>query len=267
MVELVALGDYHTAVGFLLASPPETSARYYRDALCTLALAHAAASLPDKSDKAAAVPPDSGGTGGGSNSSSHPGDVDETKDPTGNQEIVKNAPSNAASLLWQAAKVVTANAASVGDLLLGVPLLCSSGLPAEAAAVLQEAGLWRYAATLAAQLPPPAAAAALDNWAGHVQQGEGSVWRAVGLLAGAGELGAAALMLREAGLPDAAASFAAAVHDAGMTGGGGQGLISLQTASTGPQRNMGSLTAEAAALSETIMADFQQYVVELLAAV
>jgi len=47
MIEYVALGDYHTAVGFLLASPPERSARYYRDALCTLALAHAAASVPE----------------------------------------------------------------------------------------------------------------------------------------------------------------------------------------------------------------------------
>lgn len=39
MIEYVALGDYGTAVGFLLASTPEKSARYYRDALCTLALA------------------------------------------------------------------------------------------------------------------------------------------------------------------------------------------------------------------------------------
>lgn len=66
--------------------------------------------------------------------------------------------------------MVTANAASVGDVLLGVPLLCSSGLPAEAAAVLQEGGLWRYAATLAAQLPPSAAAITLDSWAGHVHE-------------------------------------------------------------------------------------------------
>lgn len=42
MIEYVALGDYQTAVGFLLASTPERSARYYRDALCTLALANAA---------------------------------------------------------------------------------------------------------------------------------------------------------------------------------------------------------------------------------
>lgn len=39
MIEYVALGDFATAVGFLLASTPEKSARYYRDALCTLALA------------------------------------------------------------------------------------------------------------------------------------------------------------------------------------------------------------------------------------
>jgi len=39
VIEYVALGDFATAVGFLLASTPEKSARYYRDALCTLALA------------------------------------------------------------------------------------------------------------------------------------------------------------------------------------------------------------------------------------
>ena len=39
VIEYVALGDFATAVGFLLASSPEKSARYYRDALCTLALA------------------------------------------------------------------------------------------------------------------------------------------------------------------------------------------------------------------------------------
>ncbi|KAA6419923.1 MAG: hypothetical protein FRX49_10113 [Trebouxia sp. A1-2] len=41
VIEYVALGDFATAVGFLLASTPEKSARYYRDALCTLALAAA----------------------------------------------------------------------------------------------------------------------------------------------------------------------------------------------------------------------------------
>ena len=41
-MEYMALGDYQTAVGFLLAAAPERTARYYRDALCTLALAAAA---------------------------------------------------------------------------------------------------------------------------------------------------------------------------------------------------------------------------------
>ena len=39
MLEYVTLNDFSTAVGFLLASTPEQSVRYYRDALCTLALA------------------------------------------------------------------------------------------------------------------------------------------------------------------------------------------------------------------------------------
>jgi len=39
VIEYVAVRDFQTAVGFLLASTPERSIRYYRDALCTLALA------------------------------------------------------------------------------------------------------------------------------------------------------------------------------------------------------------------------------------
>lgn len=38
-MEYVTLGDYQTAVGFLLASTPERSSRFYRDALCTIAMA------------------------------------------------------------------------------------------------------------------------------------------------------------------------------------------------------------------------------------
>lgn len=45
MIEYVSLGDFQTAVGFLLASTPEKSIRYYRDALCTLALAVSAPHL------------------------------------------------------------------------------------------------------------------------------------------------------------------------------------------------------------------------------
>ena len=48
-----------------------------------------------------------------------------------------DAAAQARSLHIQAAKVVTAHAASVGDNLLGVPLLAAAGLPAEAASLLQ----------------------------------------------------------------------------------------------------------------------------------
>lgn len=83
--EYVSLSDYATAVGHLLASAPDTSARYYRDALVTLALASAAA------HQAPAAP-------------------------------------GLSQLRTQAAKVITANAATVGDSALGVPLLCSIGM-------------------------------------------------------------------------------------------------------------------------------------------
>lgn len=82
----MSLGDYAAAVGHLLASTPDTSARYYRDALTTLALASAAAAT----DAATTTP-------------------------------------GLSQLRTQAAKVITANAASVGDSALGVPLLCSIG--------------------------------------------------------------------------------------------------------------------------------------------
>ena len=94
-MEYMALGDYQTAVGFLLAAAPERSARYYRDALCTLALAAAA--------------------------------VTGEPTPSGAPAATESA---SRTLLVQAAKVVTANAASVGDTLLGVPLLCAAGAQA-----------------------------------------------------------------------------------------------------------------------------------------
>lgn len=90
MIELVALGDYHTAVGFLLASPPERSARYYRDALCTLALAHAAAALPDGRSAAVAGAPPGGPSGNGTARAAAEQDAE-----------VDRGTSNAASLLWQ----------------------------------------------------------------------------------------------------------------------------------------------------------------------
>ena len=50
------------------------------------------------------------------------------------------------------------------------PLWCA-GLPQEGVAALQEAGLWRYAATLTAHtLKGDERAAALERWAAHVHQ-------------------------------------------------------------------------------------------------
>lgn len=92
MIEYCVLGDFETAVGFLFASAPDRSARYYRDALCTLALA--------------AAPSDPYKVGGGS---------------------ADNVAPPAKSMYVQAAKVVAMNADSMGDRLLGVPLLCSAG--------------------------------------------------------------------------------------------------------------------------------------------
>jgi hypothetical protein len=80
----------------------------------------------------------------------------------------------------------------MGDNLLGVPLMCSTGQDADAVTILQDAGLWQYAATLAARsLSGTERAQALSRWAGYVLSSEGSVWRCVGLLVSAGCLAAA----------------------------------------------------------------------------
>lgn len=110
VLEYVALGDFQTAVGFLLASPPDRSQRYYRDALATLGMAFACGL------QQAGL---AGGSGGGGVSSGAPA---ATAAATAAAED-----SAARTLFVQAAKVITANAASVGDTLLGVPLLCSTG--------------------------------------------------------------------------------------------------------------------------------------------
>lgn len=52
--------------------------------------------------------------------------------------------------------------------------------------------------------------------AGAVPQYEGSVWRALGVMAAAGGLRNAALLLRELRMPDAAAAFCAACKEAGF---------------------------------------------------
>ncbi|KAK9867753.1 hypothetical protein WJX84_002654 [Apatococcus fuscideae] len=191
MLEYVAMGDHATAVAFLLAATPERSARYYRDALCTLALAASTTALLQVQN----------GTGGQPSAT----------------EAGNNAAAQARSLHIQAAKVVTAHAATVGDNLLGVPLLAAAGLPAEAASLLQEAGLWRYAASLAAHaLKGSEKSATLERWANHTLQAEGGLWKAVGIMTAAGTLRGCVLLLRKLRLPDAAMAFAQAAAEAGF---------------------------------------------------
>mmetsp|Transcript_7354 Transcript_7354/g.20760 ORF Transcript_7354/g.20760 Transcript_7354/m.20760 type:complete len:1627 (+) Transcript_7354:108-4988(+) len=161
VLEYVTLGDFQTAVGFLLASTPEQTSRYFRNALCTISLAAATS----------------------------PGNM-------------------STSLHMQAAKVVAANTAAMGDTQLGVPLLCSVGLPAEAVTLLQDSGQWRHAATLAAsQLRGSELSAALERWALHVAMVEKCVWRAAGLLTAGGCCRTALRLMKTHGYVDCAVPF------------------------------------------------------------
>ncbi len=170
----MALGDLQTAVAFLLASSPDTSARYYRDALCTMALAAAAAAAAAAAGATTAssgrpltvphalaweygtplcsaaapgpqslqlrggvIAPCAGGAGAGVSGG---GALPYLGSPGGPRASSGGGPVSrgpGSMLLVQAAKVVSAHAASVGDQLLGVPLHVAAGLPAEAVLVLQ----------------------------------------------------------------------------------------------------------------------------------
>lgn len=115
MLEYITVGDYQTAVGFLLASTPDRSARYYRDALCTLALAVRRGSLRvcDVAISRTRARTQS--------SSAQVASAEPLPAPQDAAESVSG------SLHIQVAKVIAAHAASVGDTLVGVPLLCSAG--------------------------------------------------------------------------------------------------------------------------------------------
>ncbi|KAL4422261.1 hypothetical protein ABPG75_008458 [Micractinium tetrahymenae] len=201
VLEYVALGDFQTAVGFLLASPPDRSQRYYRDALCVLGMAFACG-LQAAGTAAGAGSSAAGAAAGAAGAGGQPPAAEDAA---------------ARSLFVQAAKVITANAASVGDTLLGVPLLCSTGQHADAASLLQDSGLWRYASALAAHsLRGAERAAALERWAGHVAAAEGRPWTAAGLLVAVGALRSAHQLLRQLGLFDAASALASACSEAGL---------------------------------------------------
>ncbi|KAL6761163.1 hypothetical protein V8C86DRAFT_2537145 [Haematococcus lacustris] len=204
MIEYVVLGDFQTAVAFLLASSPERSARYYRDALVTAVLAAAANPRPTASG---------------------------------------NARQMGAPLQVQAAKVLAAHAASMGDPLLAVPLHCAAGLYSEAVTALQDTGHWRYAANLTAHaLSGKERAQALQRWAMHVLVSEGSVWRAAGILTAAGCCQEAAQVLLLGGLPDCAAAYANACQAMGLTED-----VDLLTDATADARTSDSLPVDSLA--------------------
>jgi len=194
VLEFLSLGDLQAAVGFLLSSPPGTSARFYRDALCTLGMAFACGLSSTQHQ------PDSTITATATTAS-----ASTAVNNNGGSQVLDAA---ARTLFVQAAKIVSANAAGVGDTLLGVPLMCATGEFNDAVNILQDAGMWSYAAALAAgSLSHAARAAPLDRWALHVADAEGRLWGAAGLLVGAGLLGDAAKLLVQNGLADAAAAL------------------------------------------------------------
>eukprot|EP00210_Caulerpa_lentillifera_P005055 g4828.t1 len=190
LLEYVSLGDYNTAVGFLLSSAPEASVRYYRDSLCALALA-------------------SVGSVDGSNG---------LTPQSGNSPInVFAGQGSRSSLHLQVAKVVSAHAASVGDSLLGVPLLCAAGLHHEAVCLLQDASLWSYGSVLiASMLDGPHHAIACLRLGQHVLRDEGDIWRSVGILTTGGCLREAAQVLLDAGYIDCAAAYCEACKEFGL---------------------------------------------------
>ena len=197
VLELLSLGDLHAAVGFLLSSPPGRSARFYRDALCTLGMAFACGLQKPSSNT-------SSSTAQNGNDNSTP----SASEGSTSNSVLDDA---ARSLFVQVAKIVSANAAGVGDTLLGVPLMCATGEFDDAVNILQDAGMWVNAAALAAgSLSHASRAVPLERWAMHVADAEGRLWDAVGVMVGAGLLREAADLLSQSGWPDAAVALVAA---------------------------------------------------------
>lgn len=145
MIELVSLGDIETAVSIQLASTPDISKRFYRDALCSLGMAYACAS--------------------------------EALDMRENDL--------ASSLFVQAARVIAINAATGGDPLLSIPLLYSTCKYKEVVDILQENGMWLCSACLAAKkLSGSDFKEPLHSLAHHMARKQGLVWQALGILIG-----------------------------------------------------------------------------------
>ena len=145
VLEQICLGDVETAVSKLLATPPSKSARFYRDAMCSLGMAYACAS----------------------------------------EHLQRKENDLAGSLFVQAARVIAMNAATSGDSLVGVPLLYATSKYDEVIDILQQNSMWSLSATLAAQkLSDEARRRPLEKVAHHVSTRKGLVWQAVNILIG-----------------------------------------------------------------------------------
>ncbi|KDD72837.1 hypothetical protein H632_c2832p0, partial [Helicosporidium sp. ATCC 50920] len=104
----------------------------------------------------------------------------------------------------QAVKIITANAASFGDALLGVPLLACVGQHRAAVGLLQDGGYWVEAAALArASLSPDLWTPAFRRWAAHVIKDRGGFWEGARLFAAGAGLDLLAQELQREGRLDA----------------------------------------------------------------
>lgn len=177
VLEQICLGDVETAVSMLLATPPSKSARFYRNAMCSLGMAYACAS----------------------------------------EHLQRNENDLAGSLFVQAARVIAMNAATSGDSLVGVPLLYATSKYDEVIDILQQNSMWSLSATLAAQkLSDEARRRPLEKVAQHVSARKGLVWQAVNILIGTQQYSKAIHIMLDNQMYDRAKGLLEALDEAEM---------------------------------------------------
>jgi hypothetical protein len=143
MIELLALGDIETAVSIQLATTPDISKRFYRDALCSLGMAYACAC----------------------------------------EQLDLAETDRATSLFVQAARVIAINAATGGDPLLSIPLLYATSKYKEVVDILQANEMWLCSACLTAKkLSETDMKEPLYSLAQHMASKQGHVWQALVVL-------------------------------------------------------------------------------------
>ena len=211
VIEQIALGDFQSAVGLLLSSPPVGSSKFYRDAVCALGMAFACGVL--SVDRSQGTEGRQSGAHCSTDTLALPLDAEPTPsfrsvsntDRSTDDDVSLVVHEAARTLFVQSTKVIVANAASFGDTLLGVPLLCSTGDYREAVTCLQNSGFWTSAATLmASSMSAQARNGSMLKWANYMAESQGRVWQAAGVLIGNGQIEAAVDLLVRGGFSDAA---------------------------------------------------------------